>query len=104
MNSNFAFKSQLIEKLGPKSSFGTYTAMMKEESQYSAVQIDAVESCTALVLPVSKLHSLKSSYKEVDKMVNDVTLFLQEFGIPLCDFKKHNIDANGKKISAKEIF
>ena len=93
------FDTEVIEDLSKFSSFGAYTCMTKQRLSNSLVQ--AKSDCSILTLSIEIFKQMRNSDAQVDEIITNVENFLNEEGLPLCDFKVHRRKHNW---SIKTIF
>ena len=77
----------MLETLHKFSQFGAYTSMMKPQQRSSAHLIQAKSDCHILTLEIEDLRAIRSVYPEVDMIITHTEKFLENEGLPLCDFK-----------------
>lgn len=92
-------RETLIDTLYSGCNIGSYRALRSEDYDLTA---RAKTDCSLFRLPIKKIEKLACIYDDLDNNLMDYHEFLEESGIPYCDFKIYRMKS--KNLDAMEKF
>mmetsp|Transcript_37864 Transcript_37864/g.36284 ORF Transcript_37864/g.36284 Transcript_37864/m.36284 type:complete len:200 (-) Transcript_37864:192-791(-) len=91
-----------LENLFKMCSFGCYASISNKDNSYSSFKFVARSNCSLLLLPKHVLDLKRNTHQKLDQNLAITEKYIQENGLPMCDFLFYRGDS-GKKKNCKLI-